>query len=53
MILITSQLKESFDVRQWERHVIGGGNDGSFSTAVSNSFLSPLEKSHSCRFGII
>ena len=28
--------------------------DGSFTTAVSNSFLSPLEKKkHSCRFGII
>ena len=25
---------------------------GSFTTVVSNSFLSPLKKSHSCRFGI-
>ena len=27
--------------------------DDSSTTAVSNSFLSPLEKSHSGRFGII
>ena len=27
--------------------------DGSFITAVSNSSLSPFEKSHSCRFRII
>ena len=27
--------------------------DGLFTTAVLNSFLSPLEKSHSCKFGII
>ena len=28
----------------------GSNPDGSFTTAVSNSFLSPLENSHSCRF---
>ena len=27
--------------------------DGSFTSAVSNSFLNPWEKSHSCRFGIM
>ena len=27
--------------------------DGSFTAAISNSFRSPLEKIHSCRFGII
>ena len=31
----------------------GSNTDGRFTTAVSNSFLSPLEKSYSCRFGII
>ena len=31
----------------------GSNTDGSFTMALSNSFLSPLEKSHSCRFGII
>ena len=32
----------------------GSNTDGSFTTAVSNSFLSPLEKkAHSCRLGII
>ena len=31
---------------QWLEH------DGSFTTAVSNSFSSPLEKSHICRSGI-
>ena len=27
--------------------------DGSFITAVSNLFLSPLEKSHHCRFVVV
>ena len=31
----------------------GSNTDGSFTTAVSNSCLSPYEKSHSCRFEII
>ena len=31
----------------------GSNTDGSFTTAVSNSFLSPKEKSLGCRFGII
>ena len=31
----------------------GSNTDGSFTTAVSNSFLGPLKnKTHSCRFGI-
>ena len=30
----------------------GSNTDGSFTTVLSNSFLSPLEKSHSCRSGI-
>ena len=37
---------------QWNFN--GSNTDGSFTTAVSNSFLSPLDKkSYSCRFGII
>ena len=36
---------------QWS--LSGLNTDGSFTSAVSNSFLSPLEKSHSSRFGII
>ena len=36
---------------QWNFN--GSNTDGSFTTAVSNSFLSPYEKFHSCRFGII
>ena len=36
---------------QWN---FGGSNtDGSFTRTVSNSFLSPFEKSQSCRFGLI
>ena len=31
----------------------GSNTDGSFTTAVSTSFLSPWKKAHSCRFGII
>ena len=31
----------------------GSNTDGSFTMAVSNLFLSPLEKSHHCRFRII
>ena len=31
----------------------GSNTDGSFTTAVSNSSLSPLEISHSCLFRII
>ena len=31
----------------------GSNTDGSSTTAVSNSFLSPLKKSHSGRFRII
>ena len=31
----------------------GSSTDGSFTTAISKSFLSPLEKSHNCRFGIL
>ena len=32
----------------------GSNTDGSFTMAVSNSFLSPLEKkSYSCKFGLI
>ena len=36
-----------------EPSVFESNTDGSFTTAVSNSFLSPWEKSHSCRFGTI
>ena len=31
----------------------GSNTDGSFTMAVSNSFLSPWKKYQSCRFGII
>ena len=34
-----------------QKHFNGSNTDGSFTTAVWNSFLGPLEKSHSCRFG--
>ena len=30
----------------------GSNTDDSFTTAVSNLLVSPLEKSHSCRFWI-
>ena len=36
-----------------QKNFSGSNTDGSFTTAVSNSFLSPLGKKHSCRFGII
>ena len=42
--LFVNQLQWNFD---------GSNTDGSFTTAVSNSFLGPLELSHSCRFGMI
>ena len=35
------------------RNFSGSNTDGSFTTSVSNSFLSPFEKSHSCRFQLI
>ena len=43
-VFLTCMLQLSFN---------GSNTDGSFTTAVSNSFLSPLEKANSCRFGII
>ena len=37
-----------------QKNFNGSNTDGSFTAAVSKSFLSPLElKSYSCRFGII
>ena len=36
---------------QW--HFNGSNTDGSFTSAVSNSLLSPFEKSYNCRFRII
>ena len=35
------------------KNVSGSNTEGSFTTAVSNSFLSPWEKSIGCRFWII
>ena len=35
-----------------QKNFNGSNTDGSSTTAVSNSFLSPLEKSHSGRFRI-
>ena len=31
----------------------GSNTGGSFTTDISNSLMSPAEKSHSCRFSII
>ena len=36
-----------------QKNFSGSNAGGLFTAAVSNSFLSPCEKSHSCRFGII
>ena len=44
----------SFGCVEIQSNFDGSNTDGSFTTAVSNSFLSPLEKkARSCRFGII
>ena len=36
-----------------QKNFSGSNTEGSFTMAVSNSFLSPLEKSNICRFVII
>ena len=43
-----------YDFRIYSRTSVSGSNpDGSFTVAVSNSFLSPLKNIHGCRFEII
>ena len=39
--------------QQLQKNFNASNTDGSFTMAISNSLLSPLEKSHSCRFGVI
>ena len=45
--------KGSLDNLEIQYNFSDSNTDGSFTMAVSNSFLNPLEKSHCCRFRMI